>query len=124
MDGCTNPMFLLVDNSDSPSAVEQLQQGCDSGCYTLLAVIPSSMRCLMPYACQLASCSMGISYYASCSGSYVLIFPMFFSSVTPTSSTGFINWGSAAPFYQGCFLIEPWESLSDFVHPGIACLAF
>ena len=31
---CTNPMFLLVDNSDSPSVVEQLQQGCGSNCYT------------------------------------------------------------------------------------------
>ena len=23
-----------------------------------------------------------------------------------------------------CFLVEPWDSLSDYVHPGIACLAF
>ena len=87
MDGyCTNPMFLLVDNSDSPSIVEQLQQGCDSGCYTLLAVIPSYMKCLMLYAChcQLASCSKGISYYASYSCSYVLMFPVSFLSVTPT----------------------------------------
>ena len=45
---CTDPMFLPVDNSDSPSVVEQLQQGCDSGSYTLLAVIPSSMKYLMP----------------------------------------------------------------------------
>ena len=29
---CINPMFLLVDNSDSPSLVEQLQQGCGSSC--------------------------------------------------------------------------------------------
>ena len=36
----------------------------------------------------------------------------------------FINWGSAVPFYPGYFLIEPWDSLSDYVHPGIACLAF
>ena len=78
---CTNPMFLLVDNSDSPSVVEQLQQGCDSGCYTLLIVVPSAMKCPMPYACQLASCSMGISYYASCSCFYVLTFPVFFSSL-------------------------------------------
>ena len=95
MDDCINPMFLLIDNSDSPSTVEQLQQGCDSGCYTLLAVIPSSMKCLMPYACQLASCSMGISYYTSCFCSHVLTFPVSFSSVTPTSY--FINWGSSAP---------------------------
>ena len=62
MDDCTNPMFLLVDNSDSPSVVGQLQQGHDSGCYTLLAVITSSMMYLMPYACLLASYSMYISY--------------------------------------------------------------
>ena len=91
MDGCTNPMFLLVDNSDSPSVVEQLQQGCGSGCCTLLAVVPSSMKCLMPYACQLASCRMGISYYASCSCSYVLTFPVSFSSATPTSSAGVLE---------------------------------
>ena len=103
MDGCTNPMFLLVDSSDSPSVVKKLQQGCDSGCYTLLAVVPSSTGCLMPYVCQLASYSMGISYYASCSCSYVLTFPMFFSSITPTSLTGFLNWGSVAPFLSRVF---------------------
>ena len=32
----TNPMFLLVDNSDSPSVVEQLQQGHGSDCYTFI----------------------------------------------------------------------------------------
>ena len=56
---CTNPMFLLVDNSDSPSLVEQSQQGHASSCYTLLAVVPSSVKCPVPYACQLASYSMG-----------------------------------------------------------------
>ena len=115
MDDCANPMFLLIDNSDSPSVVEQLQQGCDSGCYNLLAVILSSMRCLMPYACQLASCTMGISYYASCSCSYALMFPMFFSSVTPTLSTGASSTGTLQPlFIQGVFSLNP----------GIACLAF
>ena len=68
----------------------------------------------MPYACQLASYSMVISYYASCSCSYILMFPMFFSSATPTSSLQVlnINWGSAAPFIQGVFSLNP----------GIACL--
>ena len=27
------------------------------------------------------------------------------------------------PFYVGCSLFAPWDSLSDYVHPGIACLA-
>ena len=31
---------------------------------------------------------------------------------------------SAVPFYLGCFPTEPWDSLSGYVHPGIACLAF
>ena len=111
MDGhCTNPMFLLVDNSDSPSLVDQLQQGHDSGCYTLLAVIPSSMKCLMPYACQLTSCSMGISYYASCScspcPSLLSLLPL------PLSS---LSLGVLQPlFIQGVFSLTP----------GIACLSF
>ena len=27
------------------------------------------------------------------------------------------------PFYLGCSPIELWDSLSTYVHPGIACLA-
>ena len=135
---CTYPMFLLVDTSDFPSVVEQLQQGHDSSCYTLLAVIPSSMKCLMPYACQLASSSMGISYYASCSCSYILTFSVSFSSITPTPINPPSQLGLCSPFYPGCFLIEPWDSLSDCaprdsmsgfprpligqVHSGVVCL--
>ena len=37
MGGCIKPMFLLVDNADSPSIVEQLQQGCHSDCYTFIS---------------------------------------------------------------------------------------
>ena len=33
----TNPMFLLVDNSGSPSVVEQLHQGCGSDYYTFIS---------------------------------------------------------------------------------------
>ena len=33
-------------------------------------------------------------------------------------------WGSVVPFYPECFPIEPWDSLSGYVHSGIACLAF
>ena len=121
-------MFLLGDNSDSPSVVEQLQQGHDSGCYTLLALVPSSMKCLKPYACQLASWS---TYYASCSCSYVLMFPVFFSSLliscfllfVPLSDFFLFDWGSAAPFIQGVFALNPGIACLT-VHPGIACLAF
>ena len=85
----------------------------------LLVIIPSSMMCLMPYACQLASCSMGISNYTSCPDSMTLHSPcpLFSSPLSPFS-------GFCSPFYSGCFLVEPWDSLSDYVYPGIACLAF
>ena len=85
----------------------------------LLVVVPSSLMCLMPYACQLASCSMPISYYASCSCSI--------SSHSLCSSSPLLllpQLGFCSPFYPGCFHFEPWDSLSDYVHPGIACLAF
>ena len=118
MGGCINPMFLLMDNSDSPSIVEQLQQDMVLIALPLLVVFPGSMMCLMPYACQLASCSMGISNNTSCPDSMTLcsLCPLFSS---PLSSLGFCS-----PFYSGCFLVEPWDSLSDYVYPMIACLAF
>ena len=37
MGAWANPMFLLVDNSDSPSVVEQLQQGYDFDYYTFIS---------------------------------------------------------------------------------------
>ena len=84
----------------------------------LLVIVPSSLMCLMPYACQLASCSMGLSNYASHPDPMTLHSPCpLFSS--PSSSPGFCS-----PFYSGCFLVEPWDSLSDYVYPGIAYLAF
>ena len=119
MGGCTNSMFLLMDNSDSPSIVEQLQQDVILIVIPLLVIIPSSMMCLMPYACQLASCRMGISNYASCADSMTLCSPCPLFSSHLSSSLGFCS-----PFYSGCFLVEPWDSLSDYVYPGIACLAF
>ena len=110
MGGCTNPMFLLVDNSDSPSLVEQSQQGDGSSCYTLLAVVPSSMKCLMPYACQVASCSMGISllcflFLFLCS--YVPCVLLFSSHLISLST-----WVLQPLFIQGVFSLNP----------GIACL--
>ena len=32
-------------------------------------------------------------------------------------------WGLWLPFYLGYFPIKLWDSLSNCVHPGIACLA-
>ena len=54
-----NPMILLVDNSDSPSQVEQLQQGPSLIVMPLLVIVPSSLIYPMPYAWFLAFCSMG-----------------------------------------------------------------
>ena len=89
----------------------------------LLVINPSSMMCLMPYACQLASCSMGISKYASCSITLCSPCPLFSFLLAPCSPLHLLL-GFCSPFYPGCFLTEPWDSLSDYVHPGIACLVF
>ena len=125
---CTNPMFLLVDNSDSPSVVEKLQQRCDSGCYTLLAVVPSSMK--VSYALCLSASLLQHGYILLCFlflflCSYVPHVLLFFSCLLfPLHSSPLSQLGLCSPFYSGCFLIEPWDSLSGCVHPGIACLAF
>ena len=50
---------LLVDNSDSPSIVEQLQQGHSSSCNSLLTIISGPVEYPIPYACQLAFCNVG-----------------------------------------------------------------
>ena len=106
---CTHPMFLLVDNSDSPSIVEQSQQGHDSSCYTLLTVIPSSVKIPIPL-CLSASLLQHeyILLHSFVSLSLcVLTFPMFFSSTTTTTT------GALQPlFIQGVFA---WK-------PGIVCL--
>ena len=54
-----------VDNSDSPSIVEQSQQGADSSCVLLLFLIFGSMEYPMPDASCLVSCSVG--WRLSCS---------------------------------------------------------
>ena len=125
---CTNPMFLLVDNKDSPSLVDQSQQGCGSSSYTLLAVVPRSVKCLMTYACQLASCNMGLS----CCGSHLLSLCPYIPHVLFHNSlyccslccSLWFSWGSAATFFiQGVFslkpgiacLCAPWDSLSSFL---------
>ena len=50
-----------------------------------------------------------------------LIFPSVIAVLLFTPS---LLWGSVAPFYLGYSPIEFWDSLSGYVHPGIACLAF
>ena len=108
---CTNPMFLHVDSSGSPSIVEQPQQGHDSSCYTLLAIIPSSVKYPIPFACQLASCNMGISccvlLFLCPYVPHVLLFCND-CNVYHCSSTGALQ----PLFIQGVFSLNP----------GIACL--
>ena len=116
---CIIPMLLLLDNSDSPSIVEQSQQGCDSICHPLLTIIPGSMMYPMPYACQLASSNVGIS--CSVLLSLVSMYP-YIPMFCP--SQPFYQLGLCSSFYLRCFIFTPWDSLSDYVHPGIACLAF
>ena len=45
--------------------MEQLQQGHSSDRYTFISDCSNSLTYLMPYACLLASCSMGIPYTLS-----------------------------------------------------------
>ena len=43
--------------------------------------------------------------------------------VTGSSACWNYPWGLWLPFYLGCAPIELWDSLSTYMHPGIACLA-
>ena len=117
---CIIPMFLLVDNSDSPSIVEQSQQGCDSNCNSLLTIIPSSVMYPMPYACQLAFSNVGIS----CSVPQWMLS----LSLLCVFARRLIWWAFSCwvlqPLLFRVFSLAPWDSLSDYVHPGIACLVF
>ena len=84
----------------------------------LLVIASSSTMCLMPYACQLASCSMGISNYASYPDSMTLC------SLCPCSLLLSPSPGVLQPlFIQGVFLLNPWIACLT-VYPGIACLTF
>ena len=76
----------------------------------------------MPYALFLASCSMGSPIFLIVPWPYV---PLYLdTSVTCYSlSSVSLCWGLWLPFYLGYFPIEPWDSLSAYAHPGIACLA-
>ena len=72
----------------------------------------------MPYTWFLASCSMGSHMFlllTLCSP-LLLVFPLPGLQVCP--------WDSVAAFYVGYSPIEFGDSLSGYVHPGIACLAF
>ena len=54
--GCSVP--YPVDNSDSPSVVEQSQQGITAVVFHLLFLVSGSVEYPVPYASCLASCSV------------------------------------------------------------------
>ena len=80
----------------------------------------------MPYALFLASCSMGSPMFLLLF--LDLTFPslrLLSSSWVPSYSLSLAYpWGAVAPFYLGYSPIELWDSLSGYMHPGIACMAF
>ena len=79
----------------------------------------------MPYAWFLASCSMGSHMFLLLI--LDLVFPSYFQSlrILPGLLLAEIAFGVLwPPFYLGYSPIESWDSLSGYVHPGIACLAF
>ena len=86
-------------------------------------IVPSSLTYPMPYAWFLASCSMG---------SHMLLFMLLTlcSHLLLLSASCSLcvccpyPWGSVVPLYLGYSPIEFCNSLSGYVHPGIACLAF
>ena len=114
---CITPILLLVDNSDSPSIVEQSQQGCDSSCNSLLTVVPSSVMYPISYACQLGfgnvdmSCSIP-QWMLSLLCVHLCVFArQSIKEFCKVSPTGFCN-----AFYLWCSVFAPWDSLSDYVH--------
>ena len=77
----------------------------------------------MSYALFLAFCSMGSPMLLMVPRPYVplphALLCYLLLSMTVVSFLGFCS----LPFYLGYSPIELWDSLSAYVHPGIACLA-
>ena len=109
-----------MDNSDSPSIVEQLSQGPSLSYNTFISdSFPSSLMYFMPFALFLASCSMGSPM------SLILFLDLMFPSVIAVDLSSYCLLGFCSlPFYLGYSPIELWDNLSGYAHPGIACLAF
>ena len=95
--------------------MEQLQQDIVLIVIPLLVIVPSSLTYPMPYAWFLASCSMD-SHMLLC-----LLLTLHSPLLLLLSSSPL---GSVVPLLSGYSPIEFWDSLSGYMHPGIACLAF
>ena len=77
----------------------------------------------MPYARAL----LPAAWVVLCSCSLTLHSPIISSLsgfLQGFSISGFSLLAEILPFYLGYSPIELWDSLSGYVHPGIACLAF
>ena len=103
-----------MDNSDSPSIVEQSQQGIGYSCIPLLFLVSGSMEYPMPYASCLASCSI-----VGCCSSSQLACPVVPCLMQLSLSE---DLGFCCLFYLVHIHIALWDSLSGLVHSGIACL--
>ena len=55
--------------------------------------------------------------------SALLLYMLFISWLIHPLIAYLLSLGSVASFYLGYSSIELWDSLSAYVHPGIACLA-
>ena len=111
-----------VDNSDSPSVVEQSQQGISFSCICLLLfLISGSVEYPMPYASCLASCIGGGDYPVA-----GLILMEFCLSPGTLLNGALLIWPLGllqSPFYWGYFTLHPGIACLVYVHYGIACLA-
>ena len=97
----------------------------------LLVIVPSSHD--MSYSLCLSATFLQHGYIQMCFlflfyDLYVLHVLCSHSSSLPPSPLPSpllsLSVGVLPSLLSGCFLFEPWDSLSDYVHPGIACLAF
>ena len=87
-----------------------------------LAFFKVGMSCNVPLVILMLNLLLAMNALFFCSVLLLLLIFLFSSSsllLLPLAQLGY-----AAPFYLGCSLIEPWDSLSGYVHPGIVCLAF
>ena len=120
-------LHQFLENSDSPSIVEQWSQKVWCSIITSLLQF-LSWPCPMPYAWFLASCSMGSPL------SWLFLDLAFPSALLLwihwIASWELLPWGLWLPFFLGCppnelwdslsSLLEPWDSLSSFTELWLA----
>ena len=114
-----NPMLLLLDNSDSPSIVEQLSQGPS---FIYSTFISDSFLALWLILCLMPCSWLPAAWVVLCS---CFVLDLIFSlRLLSASRIQIASCRDSPSIYLGYSSIELWDSLSVYVHPGIACLAF